>query len=210
MGWEWVGWPGAVVVAYLVGSFPFAYLAGRLFKVTDIREKGDRNPGAANVYHSIGPKVGLVVGAVDICKGAVAVLVARVLTANAGIEMLAGVLVVAGHNWPVFAQFRGGRGAASTVGVLIALIPMAALPISLAAAILWPFNKSMTRSIGLIMIPMPLVAWLTGASYTVVAYSVCLPVGVGIRHYLTSRNPPLVEDDQMGAQSADGQALLRG
>lgn len=197
-------------MAYLVGSIPSAYLAGRLLKGTDIREKGDRNPGAANVYHSIGTKVGLVVGAVDMCKGAVAVLAARVLTANAGVEMLAGVLVVSGHNWPVFSQFRGGRGAASTVGVLIALIPMAALPISLAAAIIWPFNKSMTRSIGLIMIPMPLVAWLTGASYTAVAYSVCLPVGVGVRHYLTTRNLPLPEDDQLGSQQVEVQALPRG
>ena len=206
----WVGWIGVVVMAYLMGSIPFAYLAGRVFKGKDIREEGDRNPGAANAYRSIGPKVGLAVGAADIGKGAVAVLVAKGLTANTGAEMLAGAVVVAGHNWPVFSQFRGGRGAASTVGVLIALIPMPAIPVSLVAVVTLPFSKSATRTLGLIMIPMPLLAWLTGASYGLVVYSVGLPMGVGIRHYLTSRNLSRLEDDQVGAEQAEGQALPHG
>ena len=210
MGWVSAGWAGVVVMAYLIGSIPFAYLAGRAFKGKDIREEGDRNPGAGNAYRIIGPKVGLAVGVADIGKGAVAVLVARGLTSNMGVEMLAGAVVVAGHNWPVFSQFRGGRGAASTVGVLMALMPMPAVTISLAAAATLPFSKSATRTIGLVMIPMPLLAWLTGASYVLVVYSVGLPVGVGVRHYLTSRNLPRMEVDQVGADQAEAQALPNG
>ena len=124
MPWLGVSWSLALILAYLVGSLPTAYLAGRMMKGKDIREEGDRNAGAGNVYRMIGPKVGLLVGALDIAKGGIAVLVAKGLTGSVWAEMGAGVVVVAGHNWSIFQGLRGGRGAASTIGVFMALIPI--------------------------------------------------------------------------------------
>ena len=195
-----VGWVFAVVLAYLMGSIPTAYLAGRMLKGKDIREEGDRNPGAGNAYRIIGPKAGIAVGAADIGKAAIAVLVARVVTGSMGAEMAAGVAAVAGHNWSIFLQLRGGRGAASAVGVFIALVPIPAIPLALVALLLLPIVRSATFVLGLLMIPMPLLVWITGASYYIVAYSVALPVMVGVRHYFGTRKLRSLKQDQAGGQ----------
>jgi len=205
VGWVSIDLIVVIALAYLIGSIPSAYLAGRLLKGTDIREEGDRNPGAGNAYRTIGPKAGIAVALVDVGKGAVAVLIARGLTGDTGVEMAAGVVAVVGHSWPIFLQLRGGRGAASTVGVFIALIPIPAIPLSLASLAFLPITKSVTIVLSLIMIPMPILAWLTGASYYLVAYSVGLPIIVGIRHYLTTRKLHRPEGGQ-----AQGQALPQG
>ena len=176
-----------MVLAYLLGSIPSAYLAGRMVKGKDIRNEGDHNPGAGNVYRNIGPRAGLIVAAVDIGKGSVAVLLARVILEGTGVEMAAGAAAVAGHNWPIYMKLRGGRGAATTVGVFCGLIPIPAIPMGLAAMALLPVVRSATLMLALIMIPMPLLAWVAGASYPVVAYTVALPLAVGLRHYMTSR-----------------------
>ena len=198
-------WISSLVVAYLIGSIPSAYIAGRMLTGKDIREEGDRNPGAGNAFRTIGPKVGLAVGAADIGKGVIAVLFARLLTGSIGAGMAAGVVVVVGHNWSIFLQLRGGRGAASTVGVFLALAPIPAIPIGLVSLALLPFLRSATRILGLIMIPMPLLIWLTGASYSLVAYSVGLPIMVGLRHYYTARKVERLNQDQ-----AEEKALPQG
>ena len=214
-----VGWVVALVLAYLLGSIPTAYLAGRLLKGKDIREEGDRNPGAGNAYRVIGPKVGIAVGAADIGKAAIAVVVARVVTGSMGAEMAAGVAAVAGHNWSIFLQLRGGRGAASAVGVFIALVPIPAIPLALVSLLLLPIVRSATFVLGLLMIPMPFLVWITGhfttgvsydgilrvflrpgVSYDIVAYSVALPVMVGLRHYFGTRKLRSLKQDQAGGQ----------
>lgn len=198
MAWFSFDWIGAMVMAYLIGAIPSAYVAGRLVKGKDIREEGDRNPGAGNTYRTIGPKAGMVVGAIDIGKGAIAVLVARALTDGTGAQMMAGVVAIIGHNWPIFLKLRGGRGAASALGVFIALVPMPAIPISLVSLALLPVVRSATIVIGLIMIVTPFVALLIGVSYSIVVYCVGLPVMVGMRHYATSRNLQRPEEEQAG------------
>jgi glycerol-3-phosphate acyltransferase PlsY len=194
--WISVYWIASIVAAYLVGSIPSAYVAGRLAGGRDIREEGDRNPGAGNAYRIIGPKVGLAVGAIDVGKGAVAVLIARAVTDSVGAGMAAGVVAVAGHNWPIFAQLRGGRGAATTVGVLLVLVPIPAIPISLISFAFLPFVRNATLILGMIMVPMPLLVWLTGGSAPLVVYSVGLPMMAGARHYYTTRKAHRLQEDR--------------
>ena len=201
MAWFSFDWISALIMAYVIGAIPSAYVAGRLIKGKDIREEGDRNPGAGNAYRTIGPKAGVAVGAVDIGKGAGAVLLAAELTGSTSAGMAAGVVAMVGHNWPIFLKLRGGRGAASALGVFIALVPMPAIPISLVSLALLPIVKSATIVIGLIMISTPFVALLIGAPYSMVAYCVGLPVMVGVRHYITSRNLQRLEDARAGDQA---------
>ena len=205
MAWFSFDWIGALIMAYFIGAIPSAYVAGRLLKGKDIREEGDRNPGAGNAYRTIGPKAGVAVGAVDIGKGAVAVLLAKALTEGTGAQMAAGIVAMAGHNWPIFLKLRGGRGAASALGVFIVLVPMPAIPISLVSLALLPIVKSATIVIGLIMIATPfvalLMALLTETPWYIVAYCVGLPVMVGVRHYVTSRNLQRLEEDRAGDQA---------
>lgn len=205
MTWTSIEWVAAILLAYLIGSTPSAYVAGRLMRGRDIREEGDRNPGAGNAYRIISPTAGIAVGAVDLSKGAIAILLARGLTGSTGVEMVAGVAAVAGHNWPIYLQLRGGRGAASAVGALIVLMPMPAIPLGLVGLALLPVRKSATITLGLILIPLPFLAWLTGESISLVAYSVGLPVMVGMRHYYTSRKLQRRIESR-----AEGQALPQG
>ena len=198
-----MSWVGMILLAYLIGSIPAAYLAGRMVKGRDIWSEGDGNPGAGNVYRSIGPKAGLLVGAVDVGKGAVVVLLARAILGGNGIEMAAGAAAVTGHSWSIFMKFRGGRGAASTAGVFCALIPIPAVPVALICLALLPLVRSATLILGILMVPMPLLAWTMEASSSVVLFTIALPVGVGLRHYLTVRGgeiQPQLPDQEPQAQ----------
>ena len=111
-----------IILAYAVGSIPTAYIAGRLLAGVDIRRLGDGNIGARNAYFELGSRTGIVVFVLDVTKGMIPVLVARAIALPEVVVLLAGAATVAGHNWPVFLGFRGGRGEATTIGVLLVLV----------------------------------------------------------------------------------------
>jgi glycerol-3-phosphate acyltransferase PlsY len=181
-------WVSTALVAYFIGTAPTAYLVGRLFSGQDIRQMGDGNAGAANVAHALGVKVGIGVGIIDIAKGAVAILIARLLFDSLIAEMIAGVLVIAGHNWPVYLQGRGGRGAATAVGVLMAAVPLVAVPIALPALTVLYLTRSTTKALATYYVPTPFLAlWPAGYSLYLVGYSLAIPTFVGISHYLSLR-----------------------
>ena len=119
--------PGLIVVsalsAYLLGSIPSGYLAGRLLKGIDIRASGSGNVGALNTLHQVGAMAAILVLASDIVKAALAVLIAGWLVESDWGTFTAAVAVVAGHNWPVFLGFQGGKGAAPVLGVSFVLVP---------------------------------------------------------------------------------------
>ena len=129
----------AVVIGYLLGSIPTAWLVARRVSrgETDIRQAGDGNAGARNVGQIFGRKWGVFVAAADIAKGAVAVLAFNALAdllvplradgAGNLPGMLAGVATIVGQIWPVWLRFRGGRGAATAIGVTAAVLPGPAL-----------------------------------------------------------------------------------
>jgi acyl phosphate:glycerol-3-phosphate acyltransferase len=117
-----------LVAAYLLGSIPTAVIAGRLLKGTDIRTQGSGNAGATNTARILGFKAGLVVAVIDLAKGMAAVLLVSLiapLPGSAG-SVLCGIAAVAGHVFPVFAGFRGGKGVATSAGAAIALFPVLA------------------------------------------------------------------------------------
>lgn len=111
----------ALLAAYLIGSLSFGYMAGKLLRGIDIRQYGSGNAGTTNIQRTLGSGPAIVVLLLDIGKGLAAVLLARVLTGAPSVEMLAGVLAVLGHNWPLFHRFKGGRGIATSIGVLLGL-----------------------------------------------------------------------------------------
>lgn len=113
----------AIVCAYIIGSFPPAYLVTRYKKGLDIREVGSHNLGAMNVFYTIGFWWGMSVLLLDIGKGAGAVAIARLLGAPQLGEFAAGIAAVLGHSFPLFLKFKGGKGGATSIGVLSFLMP---------------------------------------------------------------------------------------
>ncbi|HEY6066746.1 MAG TPA: glycerol-3-phosphate 1-O-acyltransferase PlsY [Thermoanaerobaculia bacterium] len=116
-----------VVVAYLLGSISFAVLVVRAKTGTDIRAEGSGNAGATNVLRAHGRKLALLVALADVAKGAVAVLLMRLVTADPVWTSAAGLAAVLGHVFPVFYGFRGGKGVATAVGAFLVLAPLSLL-----------------------------------------------------------------------------------
>ncbi len=113
----------AILSSYILGSISFGYLAGKLVTGIDIREYGSTSTGTTNTLRIIGVIPAIIVMILDIAKGIIAVLIAQLVANHGMYVLLSGLAVVAGHNWPLFLRFRGGRGSATIVGVLIALVP---------------------------------------------------------------------------------------
>jgi glycerol-3-phosphate acyltransferase PlsY len=119
-------WLACAVQAYLLGSISFAYVIGKLVVRRDIRKYGSGNAGASNMTRNFGWKLGLVTFIGDIAKGSGAALIGFAIAGNTGMAIGA-VFAVVGHNWPVFFDFRGGKGISTTLGALFVLMPWQAL-----------------------------------------------------------------------------------
>ena len=117
-----------LAIGYLLGSLPTGLLVGRLRGV-DVREYGSGKTGFTNALRSLGLAPALFVFAVDVAKGTVPVLIGRLLFDDPWATALGGLAAVAGHNWPLFAGFRGGRGVATTFGAFLAMAPLPALAV---------------------------------------------------------------------------------
>jgi glycerol-3-phosphate acyltransferase PlsY len=176
-----------VILGYLLGSIPTAYIVGRVLKGVDIREIGDGNMGSANTFRQIGPKAGITVGAIDAAKGALAVFIAQLAGLSLTLVLITGTAVVVGHNWPVFLGFRGGRGEATTIGVLLVVITKPMLIMAAPTIAAQFIFRDTTKSGAVLFIPLSLVCWLTGASVALIAYSIALPCLVGLTHFLRTR-----------------------
>jgi glycerol-3-phosphate acyltransferase PlsY len=162
----------AIICAYLIGSFPSAYIAGRLRKGIDIREVGSRNVGAMNVFYKVGFVAGILVLAVDIGKGAAAVALAHWLGVPMIAELCAGAVAVIGHGFPVFLKFRGGRGGATCIGVLLFLMPWG-IPAYLAIfGLVLLLTHYPTLSYSVAFLCFPFIAWLVYHSWVWVVFSV--------------------------------------
>ena len=191
MTWVWLG-----VLCYAIGSLPTAYLFTRYILGQDIRQIGDFNSGAANVFRNVGAKAGMAVGAIDIIKGALVIVLAMVLVDDTGMEMMAGAVALAGHNFPVHLRFRGGRGAATAVGILIASVPIIGLPIGAFCLVLFYFNHKAIYPLAVFFVAIPVLTWPVGYSVALAIYVVAIPIAVGLSHFFTTRilNPGAAEN----------------
>ncbi len=180
-------WIGLGILCYAIGSLPTAYLFTRYILGQDIRQMGDFNSGAANVFRNVGAKAGVAVGAIDIIKGGLVIVLAMVLVDDTGMQMMAGAAALAGHNFPVHLKFRGGRGAATAVGILIASLPIIGLPIGALCLVLLYFTHKAIYPLAVFLVAIPVLAYPAGYSVALAVYAVAIPVAVGLSHFFTTR-----------------------
>ncbi len=134
-----------VVAGYVLGSVPTGLVLVRWLRGVDVRQYGSGAIDAANVYRAAGPYVGAAVLFADLLKGALPVLLAQRLELRPEWAVAAGIAAILGHNWSVFLRFQGGKGTVTSLGVLFALSPGAAL---LAAAV-WLATLAVSRLMSL-------------------------------------------------------------
>lgn len=143
-----------ILVAYLIGSIPSAYILVRLLKGVDIREYGSGNVGGSNAGTTLGLWAMFVIGIVDVFKGGlVAWLVYSPLDMGLGMAVIAGLTTTIGHNWSIFLGFNGGRGLSTIVGILTVLFPWGSLFFLVVTFVGWRLKSTAGSTVGLLGLP---------------------------------------------------------
>ena len=172
----------AVVLAYAIGSVPFALLLARGWGAPDPRRVGSGNLGAANVLRASGVLPGVLVAFLDIAKGAVSVTLARHLSDQAAAPAAAGLAAIVGHVYPVWLRFRGGKGVATSCGVFSVLTPIAIVPaLATFCATVW-MTKYISLGSILAAVALPPIAYFTGSPGSTVAAAATAAALIVFRH----------------------------
>jgi len=181
-----------VLIAYLIGSIPCSYLVARWRAGVDIRERGEGNVGARNVYHVVGPAWGVLAAVLDIAKGLAAYLLASAAVRHYGVSSTAllacGFATPLGHNFSPFLRFRGGKGVATTIGFLAGYLPYSTLAGGLVALIVYLLTRDMNRVLVIGIAVTIFLPPLFGAPLWAIPYSLCLFLLLGVKKILDARH----------------------
>jgi len=157
----------AVVIGYLLGSVPFAYIFTRLAAGKDVRKVSGGNVGARNTFLNIGKSAGIATGVLDVAKGLAAAAIAWLLIGSPSLTLVspsalfvlaAGLAAVAGHIRPLFLKFKGGNGLAVTFGVFLFILPWEMLAAVCITIILWALTRNVILSFNLSLFSVPFSA----------------------------------------------------
>jgi acyl phosphate:glycerol-3-phosphate acyltransferase len=194
-------------MAYLLGSVPSAFIIGKTRRHMDIRKVGSRNMGAMNTFYNVGFWWGILVLAMDIGKGMLAVWVPRWLMGPDNthyIDLACGAMAILGHNLPVFLKFKGGKGGATLIGVLAIIMPLWGMPIYLASfGLIMLITRFPTLSYGAAFLSFPFVAAFAYHNTVYLIYS-CVMMLVPILRYI-----PRIKEMRKKASGGWKQVALR-
>lgn len=166
-----------IVGAYLLGSIPTGYLTARLLKGTDLRRYGSGTPTGSMVYEHVARWAVVPVGLFDIGKAWLPTWLAMQWDLGTGTALAAGLAAVAGHNWPVFLGFTGGRGVSGFLGVLVVIFPLGTLWLLGSLLVGWRLGDSTVWTLGSLA-TLPVFSWLVDGP-------AILPVTAGAMLFLT-------------------------
>ena len=170
-----------VIFSYLLGSIPTGYIVGALAGV-DIRKVGSGNVGATNVARVVGKKRGLLTLIADVTKGFLPVFVAGRLGLSHTAVALVAIAAFLGHLYPLFLKFRGGKGVATALGVLLALAPMATVVLIALFGVVAGSSRLVSLSSIVAALAAPIMLWSLSYSPIVIATGVFLAVMITVRH----------------------------
>jgi glycerol-3-phosphate acyltransferase PlsY len=147
-----------ILSGYLLGSLSFAYFAGKLLKGVDLRKVGSGNLGATNTLRELGTLPGVIVLLLDASKGAIAVWLGSTFAADGQwwLVLVCGMAAIAGHNWPFYLQFKGGKGVATAAGVMLSLYLLPLLCAMVVALLIMGVTRyvSLGSMIGSMLLPL--------------------------------------------------------
>ncbi len=172
-----------LVAAYLIGSLPFGYLLTRALNKADIRNYGSGNIGATNVLRVMGWKAALPVFILDMLKGVAAVLLAKAVIDLPVVYLAAGFLALIGHSYPVFLGFKGGKAAATGIGVLVALSGWAALSLVAIAILVVAITRYVSLGSILGALSVPLFFWVFGYGLPYIIFGLATAALIAGRHH---------------------------
>jgi len=171
-----------IAASYLLGSVSFSILMARWLKKIDIRQHGSGNAGATNTLRVLGKGPALAVFLLDIAKGIAAVLIGRWLGGEEWVQVVCGLAAIIGHNWPIFFRFKGGKGIATTIGVvaILAFLPsLIAGAVAIAAIVITRYVSLGSLLFALLL---PILAALFGCDVYIVWGAVIVALLAVYRH----------------------------
>lgn len=170
------------IIAYLLGSIPFSYLVTRMKTGGDIRSMGSGNVGATNVLRTSGKLAGLAALVLDVCKGVAAVAVARALTREDAWAGIAGFSAAAGHSFPLFLRFRGGKSVATGAGAFLMLSFFGILCSLGTFGLMLFFFRIVSLGSIVASASFPLFAWIFGAQRGTILWGAATAALIILRH----------------------------
>ena len=172
------------IIGYMLGSVSGGIITAKLANGPDLHTVGSRSTGASNVQRTMGWKYGIITFLIDGLKGIFACLIAWLITGSHFASLLAGLFCVIGHNWPVFFHFRGGKGVATTGGVMLYCFPIPALIcIALTVAVIALFRYISVGSMLLVTVFFVLSFFFSGPNTCVIIWAFLLMVMCIARHH---------------------------
>ena len=175
-----------VLVAYLTGAIPIAYLFGRAIKGIDLREHGSANVGASNVYQSVARWAVVPVGLLEIAQGMAGIMLAKLLGQDLDVQVAAGLAAIVGQTWSVFLGFSGGRGIGPSIGFMLGLAPPVLAAFIVISLIGWPL-RSFPLSVGVAISLTPLASLVIDGAGPVAAGCLGMALVVFSKRVLTNR-----------------------
>ena len=178
----------ACIIGYLLGSVSGGIITSKIAKGPDLHTVGSKSTGASNVQRTMGWKYGIITFLIDGLKGIFACLIAWLITGSHFASLLAGLFCVIGHNWPVFFHFRGGKGVATTGGVMLYCFPVPALIcIALTVAVIALFRYISVGSMLLVTVFFILSFFFSGPNTCIIVWAFLLMVMCIARHHANIR-----------------------
>lgn len=169
------------ICSYLIGSIPFSYLIPKWIGKIDIRTMGSGNTGTTNVVRTLGMKVGVLAFIGDFLKGIIPALIGLLWLGELG-GIIGGSMAVIGHCYPVWLKFKGGKGVATSAGILIVLMPDICILLLIGQFIIIALTKYMSLASLLSAVLLPILAFIFSKSDQMVLFSIGLALFVIIRH----------------------------
>jgi glycerol-3-phosphate acyltransferase PlsY len=172
-----------LILSYLIGAIPFAYIISKVFKNIDIRKHGSGNPGATNVYRTVSKPLGILTFICDALKGFVPVFFVTLINPSSYlIVLLVALVTILGHIYTIFLNFKGGKGVATGCGIFLAINPVATLICLAVFAIILALSKYVALASIFAAITLPISLFLLGATIEVVIFSIFIAGIVIFRH----------------------------
>ncbi|MFB5675544.1 glycerol-3-phosphate 1-O-acyltransferase PlsY [Paenibacillus terreus] len=194
----------AVVLSYLLGSVSFSVLIGRFMKGVDVRQHGSGNAGATNTLRVLGKGPAIMVLLLDVCKGIAAVWLGYWLGGGSQwTAALAGIAAIAGHNWPLYFHFRGGKGIATAIGVLATLCFFPALIAGIIAILSIVITRYVSLGSLIFVILTPWMILVLGYSWPLFWSSLIICVFAVWRHRSNIRKLIQGKENRLGSKGGD-------
>ena len=171
----------SAILGYFVGNFSSSFLAGKLTKNIDIRQYGSGNAGATNTFRVLGSKIGFIVFIGDVLKGVIAALIGYWIAGESG-AIISSLGAIIGHNWPVFLQFRGGKGIATSLGSLIVIIPLVSAIVFVIGIVIIVVTKYVSLASIIAAVLLPILTVVFKCSKGEIIYAIIVSVLALYRH----------------------------